>query len=353
MEKFSMDFERLAKEISDGSNVKVSRKDVERLLGALRKTKLPWELVDLSDFPVPAVFEAMNILEKEEVISISDGGFKLTAKGKEVTKDVHPVADLSCPSCEGRGISLERFSDIEKRFAAIQRKRPQAIRNFDQGYVTPKTTLSRFALAYERGDVAGKEILVLGDDDLMSIVLGLSGLPKRITVVEIDKRLTNFIRNTGEREGFEVNVETFDLRHPLPKEHLKKYDAFFTDPPETLPAADAFIGRGISALRSPGSAGYFGFTRREASLTKWYSLQKMLIRYKIVFTDIIHNFNEYVNWGYEEETRAWRLSPIKVRPKKNWYRSALYRFETMEGFRGNSKDYGDENIYEDEESSTT
>ena len=79
----------------------------------------------------------------------------------------------------------------------------------------------------------------------------------------------------------------------------------------------------------------------------------MLLKYRIVFTDIIHNFNEYVNWGYEEQTRAWTLSPVKVRPKKNWYRSALYRFETLKGFRGNLKDYGNENIYEDEESSTT
>lgn len=348
-----MDFERLAKEISSRSYIKVSAKDVERLLGALKKTKLPWELVDLSDFPVPAVFEAMRILESEDMVSMSDSGFKLTAKGRESAKAVHPVEDISCPVCEGRGISLERFSELQTRFIRIQENRPKPVRNFDQGYVTPKSTLSRFAIAYERGDVAGKEILVLGDDDLMSIALGLSALPKRITVVEIDKRLTDFIQNVADEEGFQVEVQTFDLRRPLPKEHLKGYDTFFTDPPETLPAADAFIGRGISALRAPGSAGYFGFTRREASLTKWHNLQKMLIQYKVVFTDIIHNFNEYVNWGYEEETRAWRLSPVKIMPKKNWYRSALYRFETLPGFRGNLKDYGDENIYEDEESSTT
>ncbi len=348
-----MDFNRFAKEISSRSKVNVNSKNVERLLGALRKTSLPWELVDFSDFPVPAVFESMKILKEKEIISISNEGFKLTPHGKEVIKDLHPVEDISCSNCEGRGISLQKFRDVEKRFLKIQKSRPQAIREFDQGYVTPQTTLSRFALAYERGDVVGKEIILLGDDDLMSVVLGLSGLTKRITVVEIDKRLTDFIKSAGKKEVFRVDVETFDLRHPLPREHVKKYDTFFTDPPETLKAADAFIGRGIAALRAPGSAGYFGFTRREASLKKWHDVQKLLIKYKIVFTDIIHNFNEYVNWGYEEETRAWRLSPVKVKPKKNWYRSALYRFETLDGFRGNFKDYGKENIYEDEESSTT
>ena len=348
-----MDFKSIAKEISGRSKIKVNSKNVERLLGALRKTKLPWDLVDLSDFPVPAVFESMKVLEEREIISISDSGFKLTARGKEVVKEIHPVEDISCSDCGGRGITLEKFSDLEKNFLRVQKNRPKPIRRFDQGYVTPKTTLSRFALAYERGDVVGKEIIILGDDDLISVAFGLSGFAKGITVVEIDKRLTDFIQETADKEGFRVNVQTFDLRHPLPKEHTKRYDTFLTDPPETLKAADAFIGRGIAALRAPGAAGYFGFTRREASLNKWYDVQKLLLRYRIVFTDMIHNFNEYVNWGYEEETRAWRLSPIKVRPRKNWYRSALFRFETLDGFKGNFKDYGEENIYEDVESSTT
>ncbi|GIW46459.1 MAG: hypothetical protein KatS3mg078_0336 [Deltaproteobacteria bacterium] len=348
-----MDITLLAKEITQRSSIEVSPKDVERLLGALRKARLPWDVVDLSDFPVPAVFESIRLLEEKGLLTVSENGFKLTPEGRALVREVHPLEDLSCPACEGRGISLSRFSDIEKRFLRIQKGRPKPVRSFDQGYVTPKTTLFRFALAYERGDVVGKDIIILGDDDLMSVVLGLSGLPRKITVVEIDKRLTDFIQETAEKEGFQVRVETFDLRHPLPKEHVKAYDTFFTDPPETLRAADAFIGRGIAALRSPGAAGYFGFTRREASLSKWHELQKMLLKYRIVFTDIIHNFNEYVNWGYEEETKAWRLSPVKVKPKRNWYRSALYRFETLSGFKGNFKDYGDENIYEDVESSTT
>jgi hypothetical protein len=348
-----MDFSQLAREVSSRSRIMVTPKDIERLFGALKKTRLPWELVDLSDFPVPSVFETMKILSEKGLVSISKNGFRLTTKGKEITNGVHPVEDISCSLCGGRGINLKKFSLLKKRFLKIQTRRPQPVRKFDQGYVTPVTTLSRFAFSYERGDIVGKEIIILGDDDLMSVVLGLSGLPKGITVVEIDERVTDFIQSTAKKEGFQVEVEKFDLRRPLPREHRRRYDTFFTDPPETLKAAQAFIGRGISSLRAPGSAGYFGFTRREASLRKWHEVQKMLLKYKIVFTDIIHNFNEYMNWGYEEETRAWRLSPIKVRPRRNWYRSALYRFETLPGFRGNNKDYNKENIYEDEESSTT
>lgn len=348
-----MDLKKLAQQVSNKSKIKITSKDIERLLGALKKSKDPWEVIDKSDFPVPAVFESIKALEKRGLALVLDNGFVLTDDGKKIVKKVHPVDDISCKTCEGRGIILERFSEIKNKFLKVQKRRPVPLRKFDQGYVTPSTTLARFALAYERGDIYGKEIFILGDDDLISIVLGISRLPKRVTVVEIDKRLTDFIQETGVKEGFKVEVHTFDLRRSIPNEHRNKYDTFFTDPPETLKAADAFIGRGIATLSQPGSAGYFGFTRREASLTKWYELQKMLLKYKIVFTDILHNFNEYINWGYEEDTRAWRLSPAKVKPEKNWYRSALYRFETLEGCKGNTKDYGNENIYEDHESSTT
>jgi predicted methyltransferase len=348
-----MDLKKLAQQVSNKSKIKVTLRDIERLLGALKKSKNPWEVIDNSDFPIPAVFESVRVLEKRGLVSVLDNGFCLTEDGKNIEKRLHPVEDISCKSCEGRGIILEKFSEIKDTFLRIQKRRPAPLRKFDQGYVTPSTTLSRFALAYERGDIYGKEIFVLGDDDLISIALGISRLPKRITVVEIDKRLTDFIQETGVKEGFKVEVYTFDLRHSIPNEHRNKYDTFFTDPPETLEAADAFIGRGIAALSQPGSAGYFGFTRREASLTKWHELQKMLLKYKIVITDIIHNFNEYVNWGYEEETKAWRLSPSKIKPRKNWYRSALYRLETLDGFRGNNKEYIYQNIYEDHESSTT
>ncbi|MDA2919487.1 bis-aminopropyl spermidine synthase family protein [Desulfobacterota bacterium AH_259_B03_O07] len=348
-----MDLKQVASEVSKKSKIKVSPKDIERLLGAIRKSSDPWDIIDKSDFPVPAVFQSIGILKELGLVSVSKKGFKLTSHGKDIVGELHPVEDISCSSCGGRGISLEGFSDIKEKFLKIQKRRPKPLRKFDQGYVTPITTLFRFALAFERGDIVGKDIMILGDDDLISIVLGLSSLPNKITVVEIDKRITDFIEYVGVREGFKIDVQTFDLRHPIPKGYTKEYDTFFTDPPETLDAADAFIGRGITTLREPGSAGYFGFTRREASLTKWHDLQKLLLKYKIVFTDIIHNFSEYINWGYEEATKAWRLSPLKIRPRKNWYRSALYRFETLDGFRGNKKNYGRRNIYEDQESSTT
>lgn len=348
-----MDLEKIAETASKKSRINISKSDVERLLSILRKKNNPWEIIDHSDFPVPGVFGTIDLLRAEGIVNITSKGIDLTNTGREYASVLHPVEDLTCKHCEGRGIDLKKFSKIREKFIKIQRKRPKASHNFDQGYVTPNTTFSRFLIGYERGDIYGKDILIIGDDDLLSIVIGLSGLAKSITVVEIDERLTKFISSVAETECFDIDVQNIDLRKPLPKNHLKRYDSFFTDPPETLKAADAFIGRGIGALKSVGSSGYFGFTRREASLNKWYDVQKLILSYKVVITDIIHNFNEYVNWGYEEDTRAWNLSPVKIKPKKNWYKSSLYRLVTLPGYKGNQKNYGSQNIYDDIESSTT
>ncbi|HSG30502.1 MAG TPA: bis-aminopropyl spermidine synthase family protein [Thermodesulfobacteriota bacterium] len=348
-----MDLQQIADEVSKSTNINVSKTDIERLVSILRKKTNPWEIIDRCDFPIPAVFESIERLNSTDIVNITDKGIELTNKGRESASELHPVEDLSCKTCEGRGIDLKKFAPVREKFIQLQRKRPKPSHDYDQGYVTPHSTFSRFLAAYERGDIYAKDILIIGDDDLLSIVLGLSGMPKSITVLEIDKRLTKFIAQIAEQEKFEVNIEPFDMRKPLPKKYIKSFDTFFTDPPETLKAADAFVGKGISTLRSAGCSGYFGFTRREASLNKWYDLQKLLTSYKVVVTDIMHNFNEYINWGYEKETRAWELSPLKIKPKKNWYRSAFYRIVTLKGYKGSSKNYGTQNIYEDIESSTT
>lgn len=348
-----MDFNTTVAEVKSELSIEIDTRDVERVLSSVRNSVDLWKIVDQADVPIPAVFAIIRNLEQKGLIKITGIKIMLTRSGEDLCNELHPVEDMSCTACEGRGIVPDRFESLFEKFFDIQRSRPHASHDYDQGYVTASTSVARFVLAYERGDIKNRDILILGDDDLVSIVIGLSGLAKSITVVEIDKRLTDFIRRASKDEGFCIEVEDFDLRKPLPDAHVGNYDTFFTDPPETIRAADAFVGRGVASLKSPGCSGYFGFTRREASLRKWYDLQRLLVNYGVVTTDIIHNFSEYVNWGYEQETRAWELAPIKVMPGENWYRSSLYRIQALDGFRGSYIDYGTDNIYEDTESSTT
>ena len=349
--------DRILEKVRERSEIPVYDKSVESVLSAILTTKDFWKIVDFSEEPLPLVADIIRVLEEEGLVKIGNG-IEFTEKGYEFINSygIGRKDDSVCEYCEGRGISLKNYQDLLERFKEIVKDRPMPKHEYDQGFVTPECTISRIALMNSRGDLFNKDVLVLGDDDLTSIALMLSNLPRRIVAVDIDERLINFIKEVAEELNYKnIEVITLDLRKPLPDNYRKAFDTFITDPPETVYAVKTFIGRGISALKGERRAGYFGITRRESSLDKWREIQRTLINdFNVVITDIIRNFNHYINWGYEEETRAWKLSPIKKKPEDIWYKSYMFRIETLKDSRGFEEevDVGDE-LYNDAESSTT
>ena len=346
-------FENIVKVVREKTKIPVYDADVRRILSALQITNDFWQMIFYSEVPIPAASEILKELEKHGIIEFKADSIVLTENGNELIKseEIPKPYYKKCSACSGRGISLEDFEEVLEEFKKIAKNRPEAIQQYDQGYVLPEVTVSRVALMANKMDIQNKRLLVIGDDDLTSIAAGLSNLPKEVTVLEIDERLVNFINKVAEEYGLRVTAEIYDIRNPLPEKHYANYDTFITDPSETKEALKFFISRGISGLRGPRCAGYFGITRAEASLEKWYYLQRVLLDMRVVITDMIHNFNVYVNWGYAEKTRAMHVAPVKSTPKREWYTSTMYRIETLEGFvRYNEP--AKEDIYEDEESST-
>jgi len=346
----------IVEKVKEKTDIPVYERTVRNVISAVQSSSDIWRIVDLSEEPLPLVVAILEVLRDLGYIQFRDGVF-LTEEGKRFAEryGIGRREDYTCPYCKGKTVDIEAFKDLLERFKEIVKNRPEPKHEFDQAYVTPETTVARVIFMHTRGDLENREVFVLGDDDLTSIALMLSGLPKRIAVLDIDHRLTEFIEKTAEEIGYDnIEIFTFDLRKPLPEYALRKFDTFITDPPETVDAIRAFVGRGIATLKGPGCAGYFGITRRESSLNKWRDIQKLLLNeFQVVITDIVRNFNEYVNWGYEEETRAWRLIPIKVKPTYNWYKSYMFRIQTLEGSRGYEEEIREEDIYNDEEASTT
>ncbi len=347
--------ERIAQEAEKSTQVPAYSRSVEKVLSAVMSSSNFWKIVDLSDEPLPLVAEILKLLNKHDLVAFEGDQILLTEAGAELVKKlgIQPFVSHRCPTCGGRGVVIdESLKPAFEKFLKIQENRPPAIHQYDQGYVTPENTFARVALADDRGDLRGKRVCVLGDDDLMSIALALTGLPAKVTILEIDERLVNFIKEVSDEYNLNIDARVHDLRQPLPEDVVGAYDTFFTDPPETVEAIKAFVGRGVATLKGPRCAGYFGVTRRESSLDKWRRIQIELLNMGLVITDLLHNFNEYVNWDYYQEMRGWQLTPVKVPPKEIWYKSTQFRVETVRGFKGfNDPIVGD--IYNDAESSTT
>jgi predicted methyltransferase len=347
--------EQIAAEAEEKTQVPAYPRSVEKVIASVMSSPNFWKIVDLSDEPLPLVAEILKILKERDLVVFEGNQILLTEAGAELARKlgIEPFASHRCPTCKGRGIVIDgSLKEAYEKFLKIQENRPPAIHQFDQGYVTPENTFARVALADDRGDLRGKDVIVLGDDDLMSIALALSGLPRKVTILEIDERLVNFIKQVSDEYNLNIDARVHDLRQPLPEDVVGAYDTFFTDPPETVEAIKAFVGRGVATLKGPRCAGYFGVTRRESSVDKWRRIQEVLINMGLVITDLLHNFNEYVNWDYYQEMRGWQLTPVKEPPKEIWYRSTQFRVETVRGFKGfNEPIVGD--IYNDAESSTT
>ncbi|MGB9802507.1 bis-aminopropyl spermidine synthase family protein [Desulfofundulus sp.] len=296
-----------------------------------------WQLIRKQDGHLAHFLEVLEKMLARELVRSEGSYIYLTAKGEKLARDhgLSPLEPLTCPACEGKTVTLQgRFARVLEEFEEIARQRPPAVAEFDQGYVDTRSTVARVAIMYRRGDLEGQDVLLIGDDDLTSIAIALTGMAGRITVLEVDDRLVEFIDAQARKKGWSnLSVQKYDVRYPLPLEFQGRYDTFLIDPVETLPGISLFLSRCAMSLRGKGSAGYFGLTHLEASRDKWYLIQKLVLDMNFVITDIIYNFQEYeleregfVSKDYPLVQRAFGRLPV---PDINWYTSNFFRLEAL------------------------
>ncbi len=289
-----------------------------------------WELINHQDSHIIQFLETLQSLMREGIIKYTDRKFHLV---KDVP--VSPKKETICSTC-GCGIEIKGFfKEIYEEFLEITKDRPLPTSKFDQGFIRPIDTVKRAAFMYERGDIEGMDIFILGDDDLLSVAIGLTGMAKSITVVEIDERINQFIKNFCEKKGISnIHVKKYNVIEELPEEAKRRFDVFVTDPVETYTGLFLFIARCIEALKGKESAGYMGFTHLEASLNKWWKFQKFILESNLVITDILRDFTYYPErenqWRHFYETYEIMKKFDLPIPEVDWYRSSFVRFEAVD-----------------------
>ncbi|MFW9972303.1 MAG: adenosylmethionine decarboxylase, partial [Candidatus Odinarchaeota archaeon] len=90
-----------------------------------------------------------------------------------------------------------------------------------------------------------------GDDDLISLAVGLTKLAKQITVIDIDNRILNYISKSVQQLSIHnFNVYLHDLRKSCPSDIINKYDVVVMDPPYTNEGLRLFLKRARQILKS-------------------------------------------------------------------------------------------------------
>lgn len=172
---------------------------------------------------------------------------------KLIDKTIEDVGSLFGPEYkpeETLWSTLEstNYNQTIKLLKRYDSRRPIPDRRYDQFTTTVETTAKRAALLDWFGDIAGKRLLFLGDDDFTSVAAANTRKASRITVLDVDNRILDTIGDVIINENLEIDLENYDARKVLPATYNQKYDVVFTDPPYTPEGIELFVSRAVKAL---------------------------------------------------------------------------------------------------------
>ncbi len=264
-----------------------------RLQDAAREARLPLPVASA----VRRELEKAGLLERKQGLSLTGDGRDFVERdlGMRTTQ-----LDITCATCAGHGIVIpDSLKGEVERLAEIIASAPSVDVTLDQAPCMPDTAMRRALLMLQSGALEGKRVLLLGDDDSVSIAIGLLGralrqgdLTRGVTVVDADERRIAFLRDAAAREQLALEVVHHDLRHQLPAGLLRAFDVIETDPPYTLEGARLFLARGCEALTTEADGHcFFSFTHWPAS--QMLELQKVFNELGLAVRAVWPNFNRY------------------------------------------------------------
>ncbi len=232
------------------------------------------------------------------------------------------------------------FRALEQKLRKLSAHAPKPTTDYFQEPIIPEDVVRRVSFVWERGDLFQREILVLGDDDLFSLVAALTRLPRRIVVADIDDRVITFIQQTATQLKLPIEAFVYNVAEPLPQGLRRQFDVFLMDPVETLKGFSAWLSRGLSGLRHPGVV-YFGLTELECPIRYWYRFERLLLESGLALTDILRGFSRYRNASLSDPEKWTRSKlvreapfPARAEEQNYWYRSSFCRAVTTRVPRG-------------------
>ena len=320
-----------------------------RLQDAAREARLPLPVTTA----IRRELEKAGLLKRKHGLALTDRGraFVETTLGLGVTHDV------SCPACGGRGLIIPgEVRGAVERLAALIAEAPSVDVTLDQCPCEPETAILRALLMLETGALEGRRVLILGDDDSLSVAIGLAGralgkgdLTRGVTVIESDPRRVAFLREAAAREGIAIEAIEHDLREPLPDGLAGAFDTAATDPPYTLAGAKLFLGRAAAALKGDGTC-FFSFTRWPPD--QLAELQRIMLDLGFAVRAVHPGFNRYLGANVlgnvgdmfelvqarspESDLPAWSgpLYTAEINPRERVYVCAQCGSETTLGENG-------------------
>ena len=149
------------------------------------------------------------------------------------------------------------LTEIPEEFAFFNKieeilcNRPEPDFTLDQSHAISSTVVNRALYLLKKGDIEGRKIIFLGDDDATSLAVGLLDLAEGITVLDTDKNILNFLSENAKSLSIKnFRVVSHDLREPCPMNILNQFDVVVMDPPYTNDGLRLFLKRAKQVLKT-------------------------------------------------------------------------------------------------------
>lgn len=210
------------------------------------------------------------------------------------------------PSIFGESIPAPQMvNSVADLLARYADKRPAPDRNLDHFRATESTLAKRAELLAGITE-ARTRVLFLGDNDLTSIALAVAKPELSMTVVDIDRRILDFIESVASSEGFSIDLLEHDLRTPLQKNAMEEQDLVFCDPPYTPRAIHTWLQRSIELTLKSGRRKSrkspdrlmdkryllcYGYTDRATD--RGLAVQQVMTDLRLVLMEKFRAFNDY------------------------------------------------------------
>ncbi|KEI77309.1 methyltransferase [Clostridium botulinum A2 117] len=261
----------------------------------------------LNNIPVPLVTAIKNEALKLKLLEKSIG-IHLSLKGKQFVENELGYKGINIKLY--KTLNINHVDKVMERLSLnlnnIFENRPEADVSVDQSKCTLETAIKRALLCLENNCLIGKNILCVGDDDLISVSIGMilhtlySGnmnlCKTKIYVLDSDQRILDYICEIAKLYDLPINCYNIDFRDSIPNEYISKMDCFYTDPPYTLSGMKLFLSRGLECLKNSVSLNVF-LSYAHKSQEEMLKIHKMFIELGLSALRIMPQFNRYEGAG--------------------------------------------------------
>jgi hypothetical protein len=243
--------------------------------------------------------------------------------------------DVADPPAADDLVASDQVIGAVRRLARVFTSSPVVGVNSEQAVCLAEISVHRALVLHAQGALEGKDVLLLGDDDGVSLAIGFLGqalgapLARRVVVLEADPAWIDLIRTTSQGEGLGVECLWHDLRDPLPVDLRGRFDAFATDPPSTTAGLALFVSRAVQALK-PGAGRQGLLSVSTASPAELLGVQSCLVRMGLAASEVFPVFDRYVDTSGPRSSQLlvlWTTPATRALVPQVPYEGALYAGE--------------------------